>query len=161
MTDFNGKIGDSAFDVVVAPAVTAGAYTAGDIMGGLLTFNVSKIAENPVLITGIQVACKAAVEPNLRLILFSANPSNTANLDDNDAYSLAAADAFKVITVIDLSGETWIDHGTPNTIEKTNLGIVADLVSDTGALYALLIDDTGVTLASTSDIQVRLRGLGS
>lgn len=160
MTDFNGKIGDTAFDVVVAPTVTAGAYTGGDIMGGLLTFNVSKIAENPVLITGVQVACKAAVTPNLKLILFSADPSSTTKTD-NAAYSLAAADAFKVITVIDLSGETWVDHGTPNTIEKTNLGIVADLVSETGALYALLIDDTGVTLTSTSDIQVRLRGLGS
>ena len=160
MADYNGKIGDTAFDEVVAPTVTDGAYSAGDIMGGLLTFNVSKIAENPVLITGVQVVCKAALEPNLRLILFSADPDSTTQTN-NAAYSLNADDAFKVISVIDLSGETWSDHGTPNTIEKTNLGIVADLVSETGSIYALLIDDTGVTLTSTSDIQVRLRGLGS
>lgn len=160
MSPFNGKIGDRAFDVAVAPTVTNGAYSAGDIMGGLMTFNAGHIAETPVLITGVQVVCKAAVTPNLRLMLFNADPSATTKTD-NSAYSLVAADAFKLIAAIDLSGETWSDHGTPNSIEKRNLAIVADVAADTNDLYGLLIDDTGVTLTSTSDIQVRLSGLGA
>lgn len=160
MADFDGKIGDRAFDVVVAPTVTDGAYSAGDIMGALMQFRVARLAENPVLITGAQVVCKAAVTPNLRLILFSADPTNTTKTD-NSAYSLNAADAFKVVSVIDFTTESWVDHGTPNTIEKTGLALIADIVDETPDLYGLLIDDSGVTLTSTSDIQVRLRGLGS
>lgn len=161
MPDFNGIFGNRSFDVTVAPTVTAGAYSAGDIMGGLLTFPVSKIAGSPVMITGILIACKAAVTPNLRLVLFNTGTLATANQDDNDAYSLAVADALNVISVIDLSTEPWVDHGTPNTIEKNDLGVVADIEANGPNIYGFLIDDTGATLTSTSDIQIRLRGIGS
>lgn len=161
MTNVIGKIGDRAFDVTVEPTVSDGAYASGDIVGGLLTFAVSKMPNNPVLITGVVVSCKAAVTPNLRLVLFNTGTLSTTNQDDNDAYSLAAADVTSVIGVVDFSTETWVDHGTPNTIQKDNLGIVADVETDGINLYGFLIDDTGVTLTSTSDIHVRLRGLGA
>lgn len=161
MTNVIGEMGDRSFIATVAPTVTAGAYSAGDIMGGLLTFPVQRIPNNPVLITGVLVSCKAALTPNLRLVLFNTGTLTTTNQDDNDAYSLAVADVTSVITVIDLSTETWVDHGTPNTIQKDGLGIVADVASDEVNLYGFLIDDTGVTLTSTSDIQVRIRGLGA
>ncbi|MGE0211817.1 MAG: hypothetical protein AB7S41_09000 [Parvibaculaceae bacterium] len=157
-----GGVHGHAFDVAVTPTVTNGAYGAGDIVGGLLTFaNVARVNDEAVIITGVQVITKAAVTPTLTLILFNADPSSTTKTD-NAAYSLNAADAFKVIKGIPITTlGSWTDHGTPNSISVDNLGIVAKPVSGGKDLYGLLIDGTGATLTSTSDIQVRLRGVGA
>lgn len=146
------------FDVAVTPTVTAGAYSAGDIMGALMTFAVARANDEPVVITGVQVVCKAAVTPALTLVLLNANPTSTTKTD-NSAWSLNAADAFKVIGAVALTS-SWTDHGTPNSIRADNLNIVAEPASGTQNIYGILVDGTGVTLTSTSDIQVRLRGVG-
>lgn len=151
------------FDVAVAPTVTAGAYSAGDIMGALLTFlSVAPAADAGFIVTGAQVSFKSAIMPNpLTLILFSADPTNTTKTD-NAAYSLHADDAFKVLATIPFQtlGVTHFDHGTPNTIRIDNLFIPMKPVSGTDDIYGLLIDGSGVTPTGTADVQVRLRGIG-
>lgn len=145
--------------VVAATSTFATPYTAGDIMGALLTFaDVAPWATAPVMITGAQVAFKVAVAPSpLSLILFNADPSATTKTD-NAAYSLAAADAAKVIKSINFQalGGVYYDHGTPNSISVDNLGVACVPVAT--SLYGLLVDGTGVTLSSATDVQVRLRG---
>lgn len=148
-----------AFDKLATPAVTAGAYSAGDIVGGLLTFAAARANDELVVITGAQVISKAAVIPAYTLVLFSADPIGTTKTD-NAPYSLAAADAFKVIGTVTF-GTSWYDHGTPNSIRSDGLNIVAAPDPGTKNIYGLLIDATGATLASTGDIQVRLRGVGA
>lgn len=148
-------------DVAVTPTVTNGAYSAGDIMGALMTFPVSRVADEGILLQRVQVALKAAVTPSLLLVLFSADPTGTTKTD-NAAYSLAAADAFKVIATIPFAtlGAYLVDHGTPNTYAVPNLGIPLKPESGGVNIYGLLVDLTGVTLTSTSDVQVRLQGMG-
>lgn len=157
-----GEVHGWSFESIVQPTVTAGAYSAGDIMGGLLTFsNIARVLSEPVIVTGVGVMCKADVAPNLKLVLFNADPTNTTKTD-NAAYSLHDDDVFKVLRVIDIQGlgGSWYDHGGCQTIGVENLGLVCAPTDDSRSLYGLLIDSTGVTLASTSDIQVRLRGVG-
>lgn len=146
-----------AFDVTVTPTVTAGAYSAGDIVGGLLTFPVSFRLDMKVIVTGVQVASKVAVAPTWSFVLLNSGSLSTTTTD-NAAYSLNAADTFKVVR--SLTGFTLFDHGTPNTWSLENLALVAAPGVGTINLYGLLIDGTGVTLSSTGDIQVRLRGVG-
>lgn len=148
------------FDVAVVPTVTAGAYSAGDIMGALMSFQVSANAR-PVVLQEVQVALKAAVTPSLTLIVLNGDPTNTTKTD-NAAYSLAAADTFLVRAALPINalGGYLTDHGTPNTIRVGNLAIPM-APSAAGILYALLIDNTGVTLTSTGDVQVRLCGVGA
>lgn len=146
-----------AFDVTATPTVTAGAYSAGDIVGGLLTFPVSFMKDMKVIVTGVQVASKAAVAPTWSLILLNSSSLSTTTTD-NAAYSLNTADTFKVVKA--LTGLTIFDHGTPNTWALENLALVAAPAIGEINLYGLLLDGTGVTLSSTSDIQVRLRGVG-
>lgn len=156
--DFSSLV-DSGFDVVVGLTTTNGAYSAGDIVGGLLTFPVARFNDEHVLVAGVEIAIKTAVKPSLMLVLFNADPTSTTKTD-NAVYSLAVADVFKVVKVISFAalGIDWTDHGTPNTISVENLGLVAAPSSGGKNLYGLLIDNTGVTLTSTADIQVRLRG---
>ncbi len=146
----------AGFDVTVTPTVTSGAYSAGDIMGGLLTFPTGMGNGAAVIVNEVQVALKAAVTPSLTLVLLTADPTSTTKTD-NAAYSLNAADAFKVRATIPVS--TLYDHGTPNTYRSGPVNIVAKPVGDSDNLYGILIDATGVTLTSTSDVQVRLSGV--
>lgn len=150
-----------AFDVTAAPAVTGGAYAPGDIMGALMTFaNVAPVVDRGFVLQKVQFTFKSAVSPSLQLILFSADPANTTRTD-NAAYALSPADAFKVIASLPINalGGYLVDHGTPNTIELGNLAIPMKPAAGTRDIYALLIDLTGVTLSSTSDLQVRLSGI--
>lgn len=151
------------FSVAVAPTVTAGAYSAGDIMGGLLEFDlVAPGNDMPFILQEVQIALKSAVSPALLLVLLSADPSGTTKTD-NAAYSLAAADVFKVVASLPINtlGGYLTDHGTPNTIRLGNLAIPMLPAAGTRKIYGLLVDLTGVTLASTSDLQVRLSGTGT
>lgn len=155
-------VGGFGFSVAVAPAVTAGAYSAGDIMGGLLEFDLVTAAnDEPFILQAVQIALKAAVTPSLLLVLFNADPTGTTKTD-NAAYSLAAADVFKVVASLPVNalGGYLTDHGTPNTIRVGNLAIPMMPATGTRKIYGLLVDLTGVTLASTSDLQVRLSGTG-
>lgn len=142
----------AGFDVAVAPTVTNGAYSGGDIIGGLLTFRTGW--SGTLIINEVQVAIKAAVTPALTLVLFNADPTGTTKTD-NAAYSLAAGDVFKVRAAVAVS--TLYDHGTPNTYRSGAVNLVMN--PDGDIVYGLLIDATGVTLTSTSDVQVRISGV--
>lgn len=150
------------FDVVVAPTVTAGAYSAGDIMGGLMTFAIPNVMNGGYfLLTDIDFAFKAAVSPSLLAVLFNADPTNTTKTD-NAAYSLHASDAFKVRATLPVNsvGGYLTDHGTPNTISLPGINRVLKADGATKNIYMLLVDLTGVTLTGTSDLQVRMAGTG-
>lgn len=157
-----GTVNGYGFDAVVAPTVTNGAYTAGDIMGGLLTFTVARVADEAFIVQSVQVTTKSEqATTNFMLVLFSADPTGTTQTD-NAAYSLAVADAFKVEVSLPLNslGAINTDHGTPHTITVGNLARVMKPVSGAQTILGLLIDNQGLTLTSTSDIQVRLTGTG-
>lgn len=146
----------AGFDVAVAPTVTAGAYSAGDIMGALMSFPTGAGRGAAVIVNDITVMLKAAVTPSLKFVLLTADPSSTTKTD-NAAYSLNAADAFKVRQTIPVT--TLMDHGTPNEYSSGPVNLVVVPGGDTDVLYGLLIDGTGVTLTSTSDVQVRMTGI--
>lgn len=144
----------AGFDVTVTPTVTNGAYSAGDIMGALMTFPTGWTGA--LIVNEVSVMIKAAVTPALTFVLLTADPAATTKTD-NAAYSLNAADAFKVRKAIPVT--VLYDHGTPNEYSSGTINLVATPAGGDDKLYGLLIDGTGVTLTSTSDIQVRLSGV--
>ena len=151
------------FSVAVAPTVTAGAYSAGDIMGGLLEFDLVAPANDAIFfLQNVEINFLSAVTPSLVLHLFDADPASSAKAD-NAAYSLLAADAFKRICSLPFVtlNAYLTDHGTPNSYSLPDLSRVLKPVAGTRKIYGLLVDLTGVTLASTSDLQVRLSGTGA
>lgn len=150
-----------AFAVPVAPTVTAGAYAANDIMGGLLTFaDVAQSIDSEFIVMGVQIICKSAVIlTGLTLILFDSDPTSTTKTD-NAPYALNAADALRPRASISMVNGIAQDHGTPNSIRVDGLCIPMSPVAGTRTILGLLIDSTGLTLGSISDIQVLLRGLG-
>ena len=100
--------------------------------------------------------CMKRVAPSLNFVLLTADPTSTTKTD-NAAYSLNAADAFKVRKTIPVT--TLYDHGTPNEYSSGGINLVVKPNGAGDILYGLLIDGTGVTLTSTSDVQVRMTGI--
>jgi hypothetical protein len=149
----------SVFNTSVVPVVTNGPYSAGDIVGGLMTFAVAPGIDVPFQLDAIQITFKSAVTPSLTVLLFNDTPNSTTTTD-NAPYSLNAADAFKVVLPMPLTalGGYLTDHGTPNTYTLGGLGIKLRPVSGTSNILLLVVDGTGVTLTSTSDMQVTLYG---
>jgi hypothetical protein len=146
----------TGFDVKLAPAVTAGAYTANDIVGGLLTFPVGDGSPCVAMITGAQVGVAAAVTSTLALWLFDSIPANGGSVADNAALALAAGDVGKIVKAIPVT--TLADGGTPNSYSADGLNIPVR-PADGVNIYGLLVDGTGWTLVATTDITVRLRGV--
>lgn len=149
------------FDLTVTPTVSAGAYSANDIMGALMEFDTGIGSNAPFILNELQFAFKSAVTPSLLAVIFEADPTGTTKTD-NAAYSLAAADVFKVRAALPVNflGGYLTDHGTPNTIRLANINLVMKPATGTSKFYMLVIDLTGVTLTSTSDLQVRATGSG-
>jgi hypothetical protein len=149
------QVYSAGFDVAVTPTVTSGAYSAGDIMGALMTFTIAPVG-SLVTLQHFTVNIKAAVSPNITAHIFTSDPSSTTKTD-NAAYSLNAADIFKRNLSLAL-GASYTDHGTPNSLDYGAIAKPIQLAADSGALYVLLVDGTGVTLTSTSDVQCRMAG---
>ena len=148
------------FDVVDTPTVTNGAYAAGDVMGGYRTVILSRVNDEGILITGVQVVFKAAVQPNIRVILFGTTPAST--VADNGAYSLSAADSLCVRRSLSslVLAAAYTNHGTPKSISLAPAPFVMMPITGYRTIGYYLVDDSGVTLTSTSDVQVRFSGLG-
>lgn len=140
--------------VAATPTTTNGAYAAGDIIGGKLTFaNMARVSGGGGWLQAVTVGVKAAVTPALELWLFDADPTNTT-VADNAIWSLNATDLGKAFAVVSIAAGDWKDGGTPNVasieyLRKYTLGATS--------MYGYLVDRTGTTLTSTTDIVVTLQ----
>lgn len=140
--------------VAVTPTVTASAYTAGNGLGGIMTFAsiVPSVGTNGIL-QSIAAKFKAsAVVGTLEVVIFKANPSN-GTYTDKTAPTWNAADAANLLGIYSLA--------TPNsklgTMTVYNLdGIGAAFVSASTSLFAVVIVDGTPTPASTSDFTLEL-----
>ncbi len=81
----------------------------------------------------------------------------TGDYTDKTAYSLLAADAFHQRHAYAIG--TFVTHGTPKSFGLVNLSLPVKCGENSKNIYVLVVDDTGVTLTSTSDLLVRVRGV--
>ena len=136
----------------VSPTVTAGAYSANDVVGGTLTFSgVSK-----GILRAVTVVDQAKQAGALQLVLFDAVPTDIA---DNGTFDIADADLLNVIGAVhltDTAGGDKFDF-TDNKIYMRQ-GLNIPLRSDEAgqAIYGFLIALGTPTFAATTDVQVQL-----
>ena len=93
----------SVEDVAVTPTITAGAYSANDVIGGLMTFSISGMNTGGMSGT-LRIRDNGAVGPAMVLYVFKEAPTAIA---DNAAFSLVDADSDKLIGIITVG--TWDD----------------------------------------------------
>lgn len=153
--------GSNQITITVAQTVTASsAYTAGNAVGGLITFaNAARVsgasgaAGTSGLIQSFIVNSKSAQFTQMDAIVFNANPSGST-CTDKTAIAVAAADFDKVLGVAHVTD--WTALGTPTVGQAQNLAMPYALTSST-TLYACLVTRSTPTYTATTDISVSLR----
>jgi hypothetical protein len=82
------------------------AYTANDVVGGLLTFSVQPAVMNGGLINRVRLVDEDSQDEPYNLYLFNAEPSTIA---DDAAFAPTVADLQKLICVISISSATTVN----------------------------------------------------
>ena len=150
-------IGTVGYEVaIVQPTMgtqTNGAYSANDTIGGVLTVaGAVRQAGAPGIILQVGLHSKSVQTGNLDVIFFKANPSNST-VADNGALAIDDADGSKLIGVVHLDDVTSLGLGSYHQA-VTNLPFIPTSGVD---IYAVLVDRTGMTLTSTSDMTLIVR----
>lgn len=138
----------NTYGISIVPTVTAGAYAAGNEVGGLLTFYVGTGG----VLQSIHIDINSVQTATFKLYLFGRNPSNTV-WTDKSTPSVNALDAPHLAGVYTLS---TADSGL-GTHSVYNLdGIGKALSSVDGNVYGVLVTTGTPTFASTTDVKVAL-----
>jgi len=146
------SVAPSTTDVVVTPTVTASAYTAGNVLGGIMTFaNILAPSSFNGILHSITAKFKgAAVTGNLQVAIFKASPSN-GTYTDKTAPTWNAADMANLLGIYTLP----VPNSKLGTMTVYNLdGIGKAIVGASQSLFAVVIVDGTPTPASTSDFSL-------
>ncbi len=148
-----GQIGGEGTTISQTPTVTAGAYTADDAVGGLLTFaNAARVSASGGIIKNVLIVDDAGQDAELELWLF--NQTFTA-IGDNAAWAPSEADLENCIAVISTadSAQGYMAAGTPSVVD-IEVSRRFDLTGT--SLFGQLVTRGTPTYAATDDLTVKV-----
>ena len=139
--------------VSVTPTITqSSAYTAGNEVGGLLTFSSAFDVRDSGILQTITVTCQSTQTAGMKLYLFRSNPTNST-WSDKAAPAINAADIPYLFGPYVLStADSGL--GTETTWELDGIG--AAIAASSSSLYGVLVTTGTPTFGSTSDCTVNL-----
>lgn len=143
--------------VSATPTITAGAYSANDAVGGILTFNLPEyfLQQGSFEIRGGRITDKGAQAANLVLVLFKSSPAGT--FTDNAAFDPADADLALAFGAIQFTTHAAFSDNSLSYVDSlSKLGKFTQLSATTGAFYGAIYTTGTPTYASTSDLTVYL-----
>lgn len=129
--------------------VTAAAYSAGNVVGGLITLTGAVGGSaTTALLHKVTLMAKSAQSGQFDVIFFHSNPTNST-FTDKTALSVNVLDFDKITAVVHVTD--WTNLGTPSIGVASNLAIsVRGVNSQT--MYAVVVARGTPTFASTSDV---------
>ncbi len=135
---------------VTPPVTSNGAYTAGNVLGGLMTFPIGGAGSGTLM--SLRVTSKSILTTALQAYIFSANPANST-WADKSAPAINPADIASLLAIIPLNVPV---SGLGTHTLWTVGGIGTQFVAS--KLYVVLVTVSAATLTSTStsDITVQL-----
>jgi hypothetical protein len=139
--------------IVQQPTVTAGAYSAGDAVGGLLTFaNAARVSGGGGVIKSVTIIDDAGQDAELELWLFDRTFTAMA---DNAAWAPSEADLENLVGVISTadSARGWMAAGTPSVI---TIDVATRFDLNGTSLFGQLVTRGTPTFAATDDVTVKV-----
>lgn len=131
------------------PTVTAGAYSAGDAVGGLLTFaNASRESGAGGVITDLLILDDAGQDAEMELWLFS---ETFTAMSDNAAWAPSEADLRKLVAIVSTADGVWFAAGTPSAA-RVECSQRYDCAAT--SLFGQLVTRGTPTFAATDNITV-------
>jgi hypothetical protein len=136
--------------LTAAPAVTAGAYTTGMVVGGLITLaGAARVNNGSGTIQNLLITLKTALTAQFDVLIFDTQPTNST-FTDNSALAVNVADLPFLCGVAHCNDLTSL--GTPQALQMANNGLPFKLSAASTSLYAVIVIRGAETLASTSAI---------
>ena len=145
-------IGSTAGLVASVPftqtVTAASAYAAGNAVGGLITLaTVNRVSGASIYAQSVTVASKSLQAGQMDLVFFNANPTGST-CTDKTAFSIAAADAAKVVGSAHVSDWTASALGSVGQMQQPPIGIAVPVTT----LYACLVARSTPTFTAATDI---------
>jgi hypothetical protein len=148
-----GEVGGNTIIVTVVPTITAGAYSAGEIVGGELTLTnaMRKVSGTGVLhsLTLFDADNEGAA---MEVMLFDANPTGTYT--DNNTPTWNAADEAKFLGKVSIATGDYITVNAMKMVCKTGIGLAVS-ANGSADLYAVVIVPGTPTYGTTTDLTFR------
>lgn len=137
--------------VTVAHTVTAGAYTTGKLVGGLITIpGAIKEGESSTILQSVVIADEAKQAGSYDMYFFTSATGGTYT--DTGTGDVSDADLFLGICPISIS--TVFSSNDNGFVSRDNIGCPIQVASGT-TIYALLVAQSSQTYAAITDIQFR------
>jgi len=156
-SSFIGMVGYDVLEVTVTPAITAGAYTAGDALGGLLTFaSVVRSAGGCGEIVKVTIIDNAKQSAPIDLVLFDRTFTPTA---DNAAFDPSDADLQNCLGYISVAATDYSefnDNGVATKASGLQMPFEYELAAGGSSLFGQMVIRIGDTYAATNDITVKI-----
>jgi hypothetical protein len=144
-------VGGYTSETCVTPTVTASsAYTAGNEVGGLITFANAVGNIQTGILQAVRLNFKDAQTAEFDVTFFSSNPS-ASTWTDKSAPAINAADVFKVQPTIKLTNASSV-LGTHTNYGQDGIGRTISLGST--SFYAVVTTPGTPTFASANDMQL-------
>lgn len=149
ITDLSFGIATNGDTISQTPTVTAGAYSANDAVGGLLTFaNAALVSGGGGVVKNLLILDDAGQDAELELWLFK---ETFTAMSDNAAWAPSEADMRKLVGIVTTANGAWFAAGTPSAavVEASQR---YDLVGT--SLFGQLVTRGTPTFAATDDVTV-------
>lgn len=149
-----GEVGGNTQNLVLALTVTASAYSAGNSIGGKLSFTSALRASGAnITVNSLMILDRANQKPTGNLYFFNADPT-AATLTDKTAF-VFSTDDLKVIGCIPITTSDWVTTNTKAFFRRSGIGLPVSPTSGT-TVFAAFITDSTPTFAATTDVQIVL-----
>ena len=145
-----GEVGASSTQVDVTPTITAGAYSVGDVIGGIQTIaDAARVAGKCTTLDTMVITDLAMQDADIKIWFFNANPAN-GTYTDNGALDIHDTDLGFCIGVLYILSSDY-DDATDNSVATLrNVGL--KLTPAATSLFAIAEIETADTYTSTSDL---------
>lgn len=147
------KVKVDPIGVTVTPTITAGAYTANDVIGGIQT--IAGAAAGNGLVTTLQtlvITDLAMQDADMVIWFFNQNPAN-GTYTDNIAYDIHDTDLAMCVGWVDVSSSDYKDATDNSMACLRNIGL--DMIPVATSLFAIAQIKVGDTYAATSDLSFK------
>jgi len=149
-----GQVGGSTVSLYVVPTITAGAYSAGDVVGGEITLtNAMRTSSGTGVLIEVTIVDLANQKAPLDLLFFDSDPTN--GQADNAAYAWNAADQARFLAHIPIAAADYTTIASQAVCTLLTGGIPL-AASGTANLYLIIVTSGTPTYTSVSDLRLRL-----
>lgn len=152
-----GEVGGNTTINTPALAVTAGAYTAGFAVGGILTLtSAMRKSGGSGVLQSLMMVDHANQKAQMEVLIFDSNPAG-GTYADHGAAAIGDADIAKLLHRISIAATDWVSlGGTARAIVDVNAIAKPVVASGSANLFMVIITLGTPTFANTTDLEARL-----